>query len=115
MAGAALQDHRKLTLADGFAGTAETVFCDTKGGLLRKSNFRRKTWLPLLKAAGLPCIRFHDLRHTAATLLFKDDTNPKVVQEMLGHANISTTLNTYSHVMPGMQKEAARRFDRILA
>jgi integrase len=63
---------------------------------------------PLLKKAGLPhTIRFHDLRHTYATLLCSKNVNSKVVQEMLGHANISQTMAIYSHVLPNMQEEAA--------
>ena len=67
-----------------------------------------RSFKPLLKKAGLPyTIRFHDLRHTYATLLCSTNVNPKVVQEMLGHANISQTMDIYSHVLPNMQDEAA--------
>ena len=59
-------------------------------------------------------MRFHDLRHTAATLLLSDGTHPKVVQEVLGHATIAVTMDTYSHVLPHMQREAAGAFDRLL-
>ena len=68
----------------------------------------------LLKVAGLPDIRFHDLRHTAATIMLQQNVHPKVVQERLGHSDISLTLNTYSHVMPGMQEEAADKIDEVL-
>jgi integrase len=67
-----------------------------------------------LKRAGLPNIRFHDLRHTAATLMLKEGIHPKVVQERLGHSRISLTLDTYSHVLPSMQAEAAERLDQLL-
>jgi integrase len=67
-----------------------------------------------LKKAGLPDIRFHDLRHTAATLMLQQGIHPKVVQERLGHADISLTLNTYSHVLPSMQEEAAEKMDELL-
>ena len=63
---------------------------------------------PLLKRAKLPQIRFHDLRHTCATLLLSRNVNPKVVSEMLGHANIAITLDIYSHVSPDMQEKAAK-------
>jgi integrase len=56
-------------------------------------------------------IRFHDLRHTHATQLLKAGVHPKVVSERLGHASIGITLDTYSHVMPGMQEEAAEKID----
>ena len=62
----------------------------------------------------MPNIRFHDLRHTAATLMLQQGINPKVVQERLGHADISLTLNTYSHVLPSMQEEAAEKMDELL-
>ena len=64
--------------------------------------------------AGLPEIRFHDLRHTAASLLLEKNVHPKVVQEMLGHSQITLTLDTYSHVIPTMQKEAARTMDDLV-
>ena len=68
----------------------------------------------LLKRAGLPHIRFHDLRHTHATLMLKAGVHPKVVSERLGHASVAITLDTYSHVAPGLQEAAAQRFDRML-
>lgn len=68
-----------------------------------------------LANAGLPDIRFHDLRHTAATLMLTEGVHPKVVQEMLGHSQISLTLDTYSHVIPTMQGEAASKMDRLLS
>lgn len=61
------------------------------------------------KAVGLPDIRFHDLRHTHATIMLQLGEHPKVVSERLGHSNINITLNTYSHVLPTMQEDAARR------
>jgi integrase len=107
----ALLEHRKRMLAEGHAGGF--VFCDTAGGPLRKSNFCRKHFKPLLKAAGLPDIRFHDLRHTAATLLLLAGEHPKVVQERLGHAQISLTLDTYSHVLPDMQGGAVDKLNLL--
>lgn len=66
-------------------------------GVLLRNRFH-----PLLERAGLPRIRFHDLRHTAATLLLLADVHPKVVSEMLGHSDIAITLRIYSHVLPDM-------------
>jgi integrase len=66
------------------------------------------------KEAGLPEIRFHDLRHTAATLMLSGGIHPKVVQEMLGHSQISLTLDTYSHIVPSLQKEAAEKINILL-
>jgi integrase len=64
-----------------------------------------------LEAAGLDHIRVHDLCHSAATIMWKGGVNPKVVAEILGHANISMTLSTYSHVLPDMQRDAVDRVD----
>jgi integrase len=72
-------------------------------------DFRR-----VLKRAGLPRIRFHDLRHCDATLLLQQGTHPKAVQERLGHSNISMTLDVYSSVVPGMQEQAARDLEARL-
>jgi integrase len=110
----ALWDHKARMLAEGHAGSG-WVFCDTNGGPLRKSNFERRVWKPMRLAAELPPIRFHDLRHTAATLLLVEGVHPKIVQERLGHSKITTTLDIYSHVLPGMQKEAAGKLDRLLS
>jgi integrase len=67
-----------------------------------------------LQRAGLPNLRFHDLRQTAATLMLKEGIHPKVVQERLGHSQISLTLDTYSHELPSMQEEAAEKLDQLL-
>ena len=69
----------------------------------------------LIEAADVPSIRFHDLRHTCATLLLSQGVHPKIVQERLGHANISMTLDRYSHVTPDMQRQAADTLDAALA
>ncbi|MDZ4684444.1 MAG: tyrosine-type recombinase/integrase [Planctomycetaceae bacterium] len=90
------------------------VFCGQTGATVKKSDFRRCVWLPIRKAAGLPdSVRFHDLRHTSASLMMQAGINPKVVQQRLGHSDIGITLRTYSHVMPGMDAAAAASFDGI--
>lgn len=68
----------------------------------------------LLESAELPHMRFHDLRHSAATILLSMGINPKIVQEILGHSNISMTMDVYSHVLPSMQKEAMGKWDDAL-
>jgi len=68
----------------------------------------------LLKAAQLPAIRFHDLRHTAATLLLAQGVDPRTIMEILGHSQITLTLNTYAHVLPALQADAAAKLDAIL-
>jgi len=72
------------------------------------------TFPKVLRKAGLSHILFHDLRHTCATLLLKGGIHPKIVSERLGHASIGITLDTYSHVLPGLQERAAGRFDEML-
>ncbi len=69
----------------------------------------------LLKKAGLPRYRFYDLRHACASMLLADGVPPRVVMEILGHSQISLTMNTYAHVMPALQREAADRMDAVLA
>jgi integrase len=91
----------------------DLIFPSTFGTPLDHRNLYRD-YKELLKEAGLPDIRFHDLRHTAATLMLQQGVHPKVVQERLGHADISLTLNTYSHVLPSMQEEAAEKMDELL-
>ena len=67
------------------------------------------------RRAGLPRQRFHDLRHACASLLLVQGVAPRVVMETLGHSQISLTMNTYSHVMPALGREAAERMDELLA
>jgi integrase len=109
---AVLAEHRKAMLAAGFINGP--VFCDTQGGYLRLSNLRKNSFKPILKRAKLPDIRVYDLRHTCATLLLLADEPAKVVSERLGHSSITLTLDTYSHVLPAMQKRAADTMGRIL-
>ena len=108
----ALRKHRQRMISEGL-GDNPFVFTNEHGKWWRRSHFHDQCFKPLLKKADLPNIRFHDLRHTSATLLLKDNVHPKVVQERLGHAQISITLDTYSHVLPTMQKEASQKFDEM--
>jgi integrase len=73
----------------------------------------RRHYYALLKVAGLPQVRFHDLRHTHATLMLANGEHPKIVSERLGHSKINITLDTYSHVLPGLQEQAAERFGAL--
>jgi integrase len=91
------------------------IFTTDTGGLINPSNLRQRSFAPLLKRAGLPHMRFHDLRHTCATLLLSRGVHPKFVQELLGHATIAITLDTYSHVMPNMGDATARAMADALA
>jgi integrase len=89
------------------------VFLNTVGKPLHPSNFLQRSFYPLLERAGLPRIRFHDLRHSAATLLLGLGIHPKIVSEMLGHSQIAITLDLYSHVTATMQQEAVRAFEGL--
>jgi integrase len=79
-----------------------------------KPNSLTHEFVRFIAGTKLPRIRFHDLRHTHATQLLKSNVHPKIVQERLGHEDVSTTLNLYSHVLPGMQDDAAKRVDAAL-
>jgi integrase len=68
----------------------------------------------VLERAGLPQRRFHDLRHSCATLLLVQGVSPRVVMDVLGHSQIGLTMNTYSHVIPELRREAADRMDQLL-
>jgi integrase len=97
----ALRNQRRRQVGEMLAATNwqdnGLVFPTTSGTNLLGRHFK-----PLLRRAGLPDVRLHDLRHTCATMLLKMGQHPKYVQELLGHANISITLDTYSHVIEGM-------------
>lgn len=90
------------------------VFAASNGEPLSDKNLTRRHFKPILKDAKLPDIRLYDLRHTCATLLLSAGVNPKIVSERLGHASITLTLDTYSHVLPDMQQSAADELDLIL-
>ncbi len=91
------------------------VFATESGALINPSNLRNRSFKPLLKRAGLPDICFHDLRHTCATLLLSQGTHPKLVQELLGHATIAMTLDTYSHFLPSMGDQTVRAMEAALS
>jgi integrase len=90
------------------------VFTTEVGTPINPSNLRKRSFAPLLQKAGLPRLRFHDLRHTCATLLLSKNIHPKYVQELLGHATVSITLDTYSHVLPGMGNQVAEAMEDVL-
>ncbi len=115
----ALRKHRTHQLETKLKAGAswqehDYVFCTSVGTHLNPSKDVLDELKKLLNQAGLPDIRFHDLRHSAATLLLSEGVHPKVVQEMLGHSNISMTMDVYSHVLPSMQQEAVGRLNNIL-
>jgi integrase len=90
------------------------VFAGEGGNIINPSNLRNRSFKPLIERAGLPRITFHDLRHSCASLLFQRNVHPKHVQELLGHASVAITLDTYSHMLPGMGSEAADAMANVL-
>jgi len=90
------------------------VFCRPNGRPLDGTGMLRTDFYPLLKRAGLPQVRFHDLRHSAATLLLSQGIHPKIVSELLGHTTIRVTMAIYSHVLPDMQRAAVLAMERLL-
>ena len=88
------------------------VFPGNNGKFMHAETLRRR-FKKVLVEADLPLVKFHDLRHSAATLLLSMGVPPKVVQEILGHSNISITMNVYTHVLPSMQKEAMDKMERF--
>jgi len=114
-----LKAHRKRQFQEmmTFANLWEDhglVFTTQTGSPINPSNLRQRSFAPLLQKAGLPLVRFHDLRHTCATSLLSQNTHPKFIQELLGHASIAITLDTYSHVIPGMGDHTARAMEDAL-
>jgi integrase len=86
----------------------------SKVGAIRRDNLHDKHWKPLLRRSGLPDIRFHDLRHTCATLLLTKGVHSKIISEVLGHASSAITLDIYSHVIPGLREVAVRAMEDLL-
>ena len=103
-------EHR---LRAGPAYEDQGLVCATERGTPMIHNFERD-YLALLDKANLPRVRFHDLRHSHATLLLVQNVHPKIVSERLGHSAIGVTLDVYSHVLPAMQQEAAAKLDTLL-
>ena len=110
----ALREHRERY------GDGERVFTDTGGSPVRASNLIRRSFHPALERAGIKRageaspIRFHDLRHTSATLMLQAGVHPKIVSERLGHASTMITMDVYSHVQPSMQRAAAKALERLI-
>jgi integrase len=117
---AALLRHREIQDAERARSNGSwrdygLVFPNTLGGYADYTNLVPRHFKPLLRRAGLPNIRFHDLRHTCATLLLIRGVHPKIVSEMLGHSSVSITLDVYSHVIPGLGDAAALAMEDALS
>lgn len=119
MAVRALREHKRRQNEERLAaGTYYTdhglIFTGPLGNPMDVHNLGVRNFKRILKEAGLPNIRMYDLRHTAATLLLSAGTHPKVASEMLGHSTVVLTMDTYSHVLPTMQAQAAETMERLL-
>jgi integrase len=120
-AASALKDHRKRQLEErlrlaGLWQDQGLVFPNETGSLFNPSNLRNRSFKRIKTRASVrEDLRFHDLRHTCATLLLSKGVNVKVVSELLGHASITITLNTYAHVLPDMQDSAADAMEAALS
>ena len=108
------QNVERRLLGEAWDDSFDLVLPNSIGRPENPSNLLSHQLYPLLKSANIPEIRFHDLRHTAATLLLEAGIHPKVVSEMLGHSHISITLGIYSHVTPDMHKAAAAAMNAML-
>jgi integrase len=118
MAVEALTRHRAAQAAERLQGGAAwedrgLVFSNTVGRPITDANLRHRSFYPLLERADLPRIRFHDLRHSAATLLLGEGIHPKIVSDLLGHSRIGITLDLYSHVTDTMQQQAVRALEGL--
>jgi integrase len=116
-----LQEHRKrqveerLLAGSNWQGDAMNLVFTTIHGRPLDGVTVTRQFQRLLQRSGLPRLRYHDLRHSCATLLLVQGVAPRVVMETLGHSDISLTMNTYSHVLPELQREAAQRMDDFLS
>ncbi len=106
-----LRRHRESQKSKGFE---DWVFTDTEGNPLQRHNFRHRDWHEIVEAAGLLPLRFHDLRHTAATLGLAAGAHIKAVQERLGHASAKMTLDVYAKAVPSIQREVADQMTGIV-
>jgi integrase len=116
----ALRVHRRQQLAEQLAGgpgwnADGFVFCRPTGLPWRGTHLYARYLTPLLRRAGLPLIRFHDLRHTAASLLLLAHVDIKVVSELLGHRSVAVTWDRYTHIAPSLQKDAAAALEGLFA
>ncbi|WP_018130970.1 site-specific integrase [Effusibacillus pohliae] len=106
------QDREKELMGDAYRD--QDLVVARKNGDVVAQSLLREHFTKLIQKADLPYIRFHDLRHTHASLLLQQGVHPKIVSERLGHSKISITLDTYSHVLPGLQEQVAKDFGNAL-
>ena len=112
---AELRAHRLRQIQDllrlGVRLTDDAFVCARRDGAAQQPQSITHAWDDFVASTKLPRIRFHDLRHSHATIMLVSNIHPKVVSERLGHSRVSLTLDTYAHMLPGMQEEAAAAID----
>lgn len=112
-----LKAHRKQQaeerLSLGARWIDNDLVCPAEDGTLWRPNCFTQAWVRFAKQSGVPC-NFHALRHTHASQLLRQGVHPKIVSERLGHSSVGLTLDTYSHLLPGMQEDAAAQLDGVL-
>ena len=113
-----LREHREKTTIERLLNgstlkNSDLVFSKKDGSPIRPDTITR-AWSDLAKKCGISASRLHDARHSHASIMLKMGVHPRIVQERLGHSTIAITLDTYSHISPGLQEAAAKRFDDAL-
>jgi integrase len=106
-----LELERQINAGASGTDVPPWVFCNENGGLLHPNNLRDRIFYGLLKKAGLRQVRFHDLRHSYASLLLQQGESPVYVKEQLGHSSIQITVDCYGHLIPGGNKQGIDRLD----
>lgn len=110
----ALTAHKAAMMVEGKAG-CPIVFCNVAGGFLRSQNLLRRSFSPILKAAELPTTRFHDLRHTYASLQLAEGQEIYNISKVVGHSSVAFTYDTYCHLIPDKRRDSANMADRIFS
>lgn len=109
-----LKNHKLDQMVEVYSNEQNLIFPNEVGKPMNAQNFMQRIFKPILRLAGLPVnLRFHDLRHSYASMLIHQGANIKYVQRQLGHANIQMTLNTYSHLLPDAGKEAIGKMEHL--
>jgi integrase len=109
----ARQSEKRLQVGETYQDH-DLLFCTALGTPLDRGNVVKREFSPVLRQAGLRRIRFHDLRHTFATLLIDQGESPKYIQAQLGHASIQVTMDRYGHLLPDVHQQAAQRLEESL-
>ena len=107
------QSEAKLILDPAYEDQG-LIFASAKGTPLEASNVVNRSFKPLLKRAGITRIKFHELRHTCASVMAKAGVMPRYAPDRLGHADVSLTMDTYPHVLPDTRAEVAKKIEEAI-